>query len=243
MQETFVLAMAALLAGLSKGGLGGPVPIALTTPLLALVMPVKEAVGLILPVLIFADTFALYAYWQKWDMRYVRLLLPAAIVGILVGTLLLSNLSDDILRRILGGFTLVVIAYKVASDNFKSMAYTPRNWHGWFAGWASGFGSAIANTGSPPFTAYMLLQPSVTPVKFMGTTTLFFAIVNILKMPGYIQEDIIQVDRVISVSWTLAIIPVGVWLGYKSILWINPKAFERLMLVALFLLSFFLLVG
>jgi hypothetical protein len=243
MQETFVLALAALLAGLSKGGLGGPVPIALTTPLLTMVMPVKEAVGLILPVLIFADMFALYAYWQKWDMRYVRLLLPAAIVGIVVGTLLLSNLSDDILRRILGGFTLVAIAYKVVSDNFKSMAYTPRNWHGWFAGWAAGFGSAIANTGSPPFTAYMLLQPNVTPVKFIGTTTLFFAIVNILKMPGFIQEDIVQVDRVISVSWTLAIIPIGVWLGYKSILWINPKAFERLMLVALFLLSLFLLLG
>jgi hypothetical protein len=62
-------------------------------------------------------------------------------------------------------------------------------------------------------------------------------------MPGFIQEDIVQVDRVISVSWTLAIIPIGVWLGYKSILWINPKAFERLMLVALFLLSLFLLLG
>lgn len=243
MEDTLALAAAALLAGLSKGGLGGPIPVSLTTPVLALVMPISEAVGLLLPILIFADGFALYVYWRKWDMRYIRLLLPAAIIGIILGTFALSSLSDSLLRRMVGSLTLLAVLYKIASDHFRTLSYRPRNWHGRFAGWASGFGSAIANTGSPPFTAYMLLQPDLTPTRFIGTTTLFFASVNALKIPLFLGENVLEPDRALGSAWALAIVPIGVWLGYKSVVLINPKTFERLLLVILFAMSVYLLVG
>src|SRR5690242_8474563 len=108
-QTFFILALVALLVGFSKGGLGGPVPVSLTAPLLSMVFPVSKAVGIVLPLLIFADMFALYFYWKQWDMRYVRLLLPAAVIGVICGTLLLATLPNHTLRLILGIFTLIAV--------------------------------------------------------------------------------------------------------------------------------------
>lgn len=243
LQTFFILALVALLVGLSKGGLGGPVPVSLTAPLLSLIFPVSTAIGIVLPLLIFADMFALYFYRGKWDMRYIRLMLPAAVIGVVMGTLLLATLSDEALRLILGVFTLIAVLYRLASEFIKSLTYSPRPWHGYLAGWASGFGSALANAGAPPFTAYLLLQPGITPVTFVGTTTLFFAIVNLLKLPGFLASEALDVQQLLSIAWVLPIIPAGVWIGRKIIERINAKIFEYIMLTLLLILSLYLIIS
>ncbi|MBZ0295062.1 MAG: sulfite exporter TauE/SafE family protein [Anaerolineae bacterium] len=241
-QFIIIIILATLLIGLSKGGLGGPVPVALTTPLLSIVMPVAQAVSLALPLLIMADVLAIWAYWRLWDMRYVRLMLLPSVVGVAMGVWLLASLPDAILRPILGIFTLLVIVYKVASDRLKTIQYQPRDWHGYLAGWASGFASALANTGAPPFTAYMLLQ-RVTPITFIGTGTLFFAIVNILKLPGVIQAGLLDFDLLLQILWVIPLIPLGVWVGRKLVERFDPKTFENFMLLLLAGACLFLIFG
>lgn len=244
---TFILvtALASLLIGLSKGGLGGPVPVAMLTPLMSLVIPASQAVGIVLPLLIFADVFALVIYWRKWDPQRVRLMLPIAIVGVVMGGLLLLLLADShqdlVLRRILGFFTLIVAVYKLASEQMRSLRYQPQNWHGYLAGWAAGFGSALANVGAPPFTAYMLLQ-KVDPTAFIGTTTLFFAIINILKLPfALMSRNILDIQLMLNIAWAFLLIPLGVWIGRTFVNRINPRSFEKLMLTLLFILGLFML--
>ncbi|NWG18028.1 MAG: sulfite exporter TauE/SafE family protein [Chloroflexi bacterium] len=231
-----------LLIGLSKGGLGGPVPVALVTPLLSQVMPAAQAVGIVLPLLMVGDIFALWAYWRQWDTRQIRLLLPMAIIGIIIGTLLLASLADQdlLLRRILGLFTLLVVIYKVGSARLRKLEYRSRRWHGWLVGWLSGFGSALANVGAPPFTAYMLLQ-NVSPVTFIANTTLLFAIVNALKLPGVLLTGVLDLDQFVGVLWALPLIPPSIWLGRKFVDWVNPQVFEQLMVVLLFAASLALL--
>lgn len=243
MELYLVFALVALLIGLSKGGLGGPVPVALTAPLLSLVLPVSVAVGTILPLLMFADVFALYFYWRAWDMRYIRSMVPPAVIGVLLGTLLLATLPNDVLRRVVGAFTLIAVLYKVFANRITVFSYQPRPWHGVFAGWASGFGSSLANVGAPPFTAYMLLQPDMTPVRFVGTTTLFFALVNLLKVPGYLQAQVLNVPMLLQIAWVLPIIPFGVWLGRFITTRMSPRRFEEIMLVLLFIMAVWLLLG
>lgn len=228
-----MFAIACLLIGLSKGGLGGPLPISMVTPLLALVMDTTEAVVLVLPFLIFADVFALRVYWRKWDNRLLLFMLPSAVIGVIAGGISLSILSDTVLKIIIGVATLLVIAYKLMADYFESIDYKPQNWHSLLAGGASGFSSALANAGAPPFTVYMLLRKTES-ISFIGTATLFFAIANLLKIPIFIQRDLIQLDAFISVLWALPIIPLGVWLGRRSLDYISQVVFERIMLVLLF---------
>lgn len=241
LQINLMFAVVALLIGFSKGGLGGPVPVALTAPLLSLVIPPRTAVGVILPLLMFADVFALYFYWRRWEIRYVRLMLPAGVIGVILGTLLLATLSNETLRRIIGAFTLIAVIYKVLNDRLKSVTYRPQDWHAYLAGWGSGFGSSLANAGAPPFTAYMLLQPGMTPIPFIGTTTLFFAVINVLKLPGFLSTGVLDVDLLLRILWVLPLIPFGVWLGQTVVARMDTRVFESMMLAALFLMGLALL--
>src|ERR1044072_7176162 len=99
-----VIAILGFMIGLAKGGLGGLG--VLLTPILALVLPVALAVGVLLPMLMVDDAFALYMYWKQWDLDLVKSMLPAGIVGAIGGTFLLSWLSPSSLRITLGIFVL-----------------------------------------------------------------------------------------------------------------------------------------
>jgi uncharacterized protein len=239
-QVIVMVVVVSVIIGLSKGGMGAAL-VVLVTPLLSQVMPVKQAISVSLPLLIIADGFALWIYWKKWDMYYIRVMVLPAIGGIIVGTQLLATLSDVLLRQILAVFTLIFIAYRLVSDQLRTLEYHPQKWHGYLAGAASGFGSALANTGAPPFTAYMLLQ-RISPEAFAGTTTLFFAIVNAVKLPGLVLAGLFNVQDLLSVAWVIPLIPLGVWLGRWLLYRLNKVAFERFMLVVLFIAAMVLLV-
>lgn len=248
MDFRIVVALACLFIGLSKGGLGGPVPVAMLTPLLSLVMPASQAVGIILVPLMVGDAMAVTFYWRKWDLQVVKLLLPAAVIGILVGGFVLISLANTgqnvVIKRLIGAFTLVVVIYKVSDKMLTTIEYRPQKWHGYLAGWLAGFGSSLANVGAPPYTAYMLLQKIKDPIQFLGTTSLFFAIVNALKLPLVLSNPkVLDLHVLASILWALPLVPVGAWLGRKSIRYVNAQVFERVMLVLLFGLSVFTLVS
>jgi uncharacterized membrane protein YfcA len=196
-------------------------------------MPTAQAVSLALPLLLIGDIFALRLYWRDWDMRLIGLMLPMAALGVIGGSTLLASLPDIALRRILGGFALSFVFYKIASKQLPSVEYRPRHWHAYVSGAASGFGSALANTGSPPFTAYMLLQRDIKPTVFIGTATLFFAIINLLKLPGIVGADLLDWQQFRDILWAVPLIPISAWVGRLLTERINQQAFERLMLALL----------
>lgn len=241
MHFSLTILAAAIYVGLVKGGLG-PVAGALIVPLLSTSMPVSDAVGLTLPMLVIGDWMALPVYWRQWDGPELRLMLPGALVGLAMGIVLLTSLPDDTLRRVLGVFTLMVATYKLAGDTLVAVRYTPRRWHGVLAGWGSGFGSALANVGAPPITAYLLLR-QIAPTIFIGTTVVFFLVMNVIKFPIFLATEVIGLDQLVEIMWVLPLIPLGVWTGKRFVEGIDPQKFERLMLVLLFGVGGWLLVG
>ncbi|MCY3864831.1 MAG: sulfite exporter TauE/SafE family protein [Chloroflexi bacterium] len=242
-EEIFLYAIVGILVGLSKGGLGGPVPVALTVPLMTLIIDPQIAVALVLPLLIFADVFALYFYWRQWDRHYIVLMMAPGLIGVALGALVLDAIDAATLKRVIGSLTLLALAFKISSDRLASLAYQPRTWHGYFAGWASGFGSTLANVGAPPFTAYLLLQPKMTPRRFVGTTTLFFAVMNLTKVPSFIALDLFDYDRLLSIAWVFLLIPPAVLVARRLIDRINQQVFELMMMIPLAVLSVVLLLS
>lgn len=228
--------------GLVKGGVTGPIGGAVILPLLSQTMTVPQAAGITLPLLIVGDIFAMRFYWREWDMSLIRRLLPAAVVGIIIGLFLLVSLPDLALRRILGIFTILAIIFKLTSDSLRSVEYKPQGWHGYLAGFTSGLTSALANLGGPPMTAYLLLQ-KLQPTTYVGTMTLFFFVVNLIKVPGYLSEGVIHIPTLISIAWVMPLIPIGVWIGRWAIGKINRLWFERAMMVLLFISCLTLLFG
>ena len=140
--------------GFAKGGFGGlgaslapPARAGVLTPILALVLPVALAVGVLLPMLMVGDVFAVTMYWKEWDLDLVKRMLPAGIVGAIAGTFLLSWLSPDGLRIILGIFVWELVAYKFVSDWIQAIRYEPSPWHAPAAGLLAGLASGMFNNG------------------------------------------------------------------------------------------------
>ncbi|MBE2183864.1 MAG: sulfite exporter TauE/SafE family protein [Anaerolineae bacterium] len=236
-----IIAVVGILVGLSKGGLGAPLAV-LLVPLLSMVMPVQAAIGLSLPLLMIGDAAAMVMYWRTWEISYVKQMLLPTIIGIILGTILLAALPDLTLRRVLGVFTLIFIAYRLGADRLQRYEYQPKPWHAYLAGWLSGVGSALANTGAPPFLAYMLMQP-ITPLTLVGTTTLYFALVNLIKLPWMLMAGMLDFQEALASLWVIPIIIGAVFVGRWIVKRINQRVFEYILLSALFLAAMMLLFG
>src|SRR5690349_1553219 len=233
-----VIAFLGLMIGFAKGGFGGLG--ALLTPILALVLPVASAVGVLLPMLMVGDVFAVYMYWKEWDFDLVRRMLPAGIVGALAGTFLLSSVSPDGLRIILGIFVLISVAYKFLSDRIQKIRYEPRPWHAPAAGLLSGVASGMFNSGGPPFSSYLLLQ-KLQARPFIATSALFFALLNLIKVPGFLYTGILNVSLLLSLWWVFLFIPIGIWVARMTLTRLSPSAFEWIIVALLIFSSLWLL--
>ncbi len=227
-----VLGLAAFLIGLSKGGWGGMLG-ALITPMTALVLPPDRALGLLLPLLLFGDLFAVAAHWRRWDRGLVMVLIPGALLGVTVGTVMITTISPTALRRLLGLIVAGFVVYKLLEDRLIGrLGYTPRAWHTGAVGLLSGFASTLAHVGGPPVVAYLLLR-RVAPAALVATTALFFMVLNIIKVPYYLYAQIIDVALLGRVVWILPLIPVGIWAGKWLVQRVQRAVFERALILLL----------
>jgi uncharacterized protein len=234
-----VIAALGFLIGATKGGFN--ILGALLTPLLSLILPVSQAVGVVLPMLIVGDVFALYTYWGQWDARLAWRMLPLGAVGVLIGTILLVELPTNALRIALAIFVLFVVAYKFASDRFTRLAYRPQRWHTPAVGALTGLTSALFNNGGPAFNSYLLLL-KLPPRTFIATTAVFFALLNLLKVPGFLYAGILNMQLLLSVWWVFLFIPLGIWIARWLILRFDQRTFETIITALLILSSILLFV-
>lgn len=232
-----VIAALGFLIGITKAGFN--VLGALLTPTLSLVLPVSLAVGVLLPMLIAGDAFAVYTYWREWDTRLVRRMLPAGVVGALVGTFFLVELSPNALRIALAIFVLLIVAYRFASNRIQRLTYRPREWHAPGAGALAGLASGMFNNGGPPFNSYLLLL-KMPPRTFIATTALYFALLNLLKLPGFLVTGVLNVPLLLSLWWVFLFIPLGIWVARWLIVRINQQTFEWIIMALLIVSSLLL---
>ncbi len=233
-----VIAILGFMIGFAKGGFNGLG--ALLTPILALVLPVASAVGVLLPMLMVGDAFALYMYWKEWDLDLIKRMLPAGIIGALAGTFLLSSVSPDGLRLILGIFVLGLVAYKFLSDRIQAMRYEPRPWHAPAAGFLAGVASGMFNSGGPPFNSYLLFQ-KLKARPFIATTAIYFALLNLIKVPGFLYTGVLNLPLLFSLWWVFLFIPVGIWVARMTLTRLSPAAFEWIIIALLIFSSLWLL--
>src|SRR5215211_7559290 len=97
---------AVLLSGISKGGFGSAVG-GMGVPLMAIVISPPQAAAILLPVLCLMDLVGFRVYYKKWDAPNLRIMLPGALVGILVGTLTFGMFREDGIRILLGAIAVL----------------------------------------------------------------------------------------------------------------------------------------
>src|SRR6185503_13469265 len=172
---------AVLLVGLAKGGFSGVGMAA--TPLLALAMPPLQAVAILLPILLVQDVVSIWWYRRDYDGWNLKVMLPGAVLGVGLAWAVGSVVSDDVVRLMIGviGVTFVLNVWfgRMPPPGRPSAA------SGVFWGAGAGFTSAIASAGMPPFAVHILPQ-RMGKMRFVGTVTIFFAAVNVLRAPAYV---------------------------------------------------------
>lgn len=235
-----MIALVTFMISLSKGGLGGILG-ALATPMMALVMPANKVLGLLLPIILLADVFALYFNWGKWNVRLVALMLPGAVIGVTIGTIFIARVPIEVLKISLAVIALAFVGYKIFEKRiFDSLNYQERNWHGWLVGTTAGFASSLAHSGGPPVVIYLMLL-DVTPSVFVATLVLFFAILNLVKVPYYMYIHLFDYQQILQIAWVIPLIPLGAWLGRWMVTKITKQVFDGIM-VSLLALTAVLLI-
>ncbi|MEL6152364.1 MAG: sulfite exporter TauE/SafE family protein [Chloroflexota bacterium] len=228
----------ALIIGFAKGGLSGIAIIC--APLLGLFMPIQQAVALLLPLLLVGDAFAVWAFRGQWDNALIRLTLPAGIAGAVFGAYVLTQISDGMLRQIIGWLTLIYVGYRIIAYRLKDIDFDPPRPVAYVAGVFTGIASSLANAGAPPLAAYLLLK-RIMPVTFVAIFALYFAVVNVVKLPLFLQSGLLEWESFLQVIWAAPFVPLGVWLGRIFVQWVEPRVFEVAILIVLFVTGISLL--
>ena len=175
-------ALAAFVTGFLRGSVGGGIGLALT-PVLSLVLPAQSALGLTGFMLNLADPFILRHYWRQWDARLLRLILPTALVGILIGVWLIAGMPDNRLRKVIGAVALVLALLQLPF--MRARMHVGHHWGvGSGAGVLIGIASAVANSGGVIMGPYLAgLGLSNAAVVATGAGALVTA--NCLKVVSY----------------------------------------------------------
>lgn len=227
---------AVILLGLSKGGFAG-LGIA-STPLLALYLPPLEAAALILPTLITQDMISIYVYRRDWDYWNLKVMLPGAIVGMAVAWLLASYLSDAFVRILIGVIGVAFVANTWLRNTLDAHKATTAG--GLFWGSISGFTSFMTQAGGPPFQVHVLPQ-RLPKLVLVGTTTIFFAIVNLMKIGPYFMLSQFSAKNF---ATSLLLLPIAVLANFAGI-WLVRKMpediFYQIAYVLLLVISLVLL--
>ncbi|WP_296537615.1 sulfite exporter TauE/SafE family protein [Rhizorhabdus sp.] len=175
---------AVIMVGLGKGGFSGVGTLAM--PMLALVMSPVQAAAIMLPLLIVQDAVGVWAFRQSWSRHIMKVMLPGAVLGISAGYIFAASLPEAWILLALGLITVLFGGRQlwIARGGRAVPAHRLPDWIGALCGFGSGLTSQIAHAGSPPFQIYVLPQRLERDV-LVGTTAIFFALVNWMKVPAY----------------------------------------------------------
>ncbi len=219
--------LAALLVGFSKTGLPGLG--ILIVPLLAIVFGERASVGVLLPMLITGDVFAVAWYRRHAEWRRLFPLVPAVAAGIAVAAVVLNRIDNRQLGVLLGVLVLAMVALEVRR-RFSGWHHLPS--HPLFVqgtGLATGFGTTMGNVAGPVMNIYLMAN-GLGKHAFMGTNAWFFLLTNCSKIPIFVWQDMITRD---SLRFNLTVAPIivlGAFIGRAVLPRIPQKVFYVLIL-------------
>jgi uncharacterized membrane protein YfcA len=192
----------------------------------------KASTGLVIPMLSMADLMAVRYYRRDADWTYIRRLLPAAIVGILLGVWLGEQIDEAAFRHlftwiILGGLVLVLLQerYPIPVDKLQHPLISG------LAGLLGGFTTMVGNAAGPVMAVY-LLATRLPKQQFIGTAAWFFLVVNLFKIPfhiwvwGTLDWSSFQLNLL-----ALPAIVAGFLIGIRIVGWIPEKAFRYFIII------------
>jgi uncharacterized membrane protein YfcA len=220
-----VAAAAAFCVGMSKTGFGGLGIVSVS--LFAILFPAKESTGALLPLMIFADFFAVWFYRRHAHWPDLAKLMPATLFGIVCGWWLIPRIPDGAFTGLLGwvilGLMMLTILQRLRPHAMAIVAGHPLL--GLAAGWATGVTTMLANAAGA-IAAFYFLARRMDKMTFVGTIAWFFLIINIAKVPFSAQLGLITASSLRFDAMLLPVVVAGALAGRMLLRRVPQRLFE-----------------
>jgi uncharacterized protein len=228
--EWCLLAIAALGIGITKSGFTGMSMVHVI--LFAVVFQARDSTGVVLPMLIAGDVFAMFVYGKHANWKYVRKMMGPTMIGVIAGWLLMFRLPEFYYRPLIGSIILgLVILQIIRIWKEEWLANVPHSvWFAWSMGVLVGLTTMLANAAGPVFGLY-LLAIGLPKMEFVGTAAWFFLLLNVAKLPFSWSLGLIRMDTLALNVMLMPLIAVGLWIGSTMIKKIPQRLFDSLLLV------------
>lgn len=213
---------ALLLFSISKGGFAGGLGVA-AVPLMALVISPVQAASIMLPILCVMDLTGFIAWRRRCDMALLKLLLPGALVGILIGALMFHHLNEAIVKTLVGVMALLFAMNYWLKGRVRAPLHLPEKASAGMWSTLSGFTSFVSHAGGPPMMIY-LLPKQLEKAVLVGTLTILFTVINYTKLIPYALLGQLSADNLATAAVLAPIAPLGVKLGA----WLHDRIDEKL---------------
>lgn len=211
---------AVLIAGIAKGGFSGLMVI--SVPIMSVFGDPRQGAAILLPVLCVMDLFSVWKFRGYWDVRSLRVMVPASILGVAIGAAAFRWLNVDGIRFIVGIIGLGFVAGYLLNQKRKPESKVPNRFLGYIWGGLAGFTSFSAHSGAAPASMYLLPQ-QLDKLKLASTFAVFFTILNYVKLVPY---SLLGQLPLTNLGTSLALLPVGV-LGIQMGFWLHSAISEK----------------
>jgi len=179
-----------------------------------------------LPILIIQDAISVWTYHRAWSAWNLKVLLPGSVLGVGAGWLFARYLSNAAIELTVGSIALVFVLNMWVGSWLRAyrgrppaIARRPHPAMGVVWGALSAFTSTLVQVGAPPFQIHMLPQ-RLDKLTLVGTTVIFFAILNLMKIVPYFALGQFSprnlVTSAILLPLAVATNFLGIWLVTKT---------------------------
>jgi hypothetical protein len=226
--QWLAIGSAVFLLGLSKSGIKGIGIIIIV--ILAFVFGEKSSTGVLLPMLIVADIFAVIYYNRHAQWKYIFRLLPWMIVGVLVGVWVGNNISEVLFKRIMAIIIIGSVLILFYSEQRKSNNIPKNKFFASVTGFLAGFATMVGNLAGPISNIYFLAM-RFPKNEFIGTAAWLFFIINVFKLPfHFFVWKTVTVDSLIINSVLVPIVILGFFVGVSIVKLISNVNYRRFIL-------------
>jgi uncharacterized membrane protein YfcA len=216
---------AVILVGLSKGGLGGSMGF-IGVPLMTLAMPPVQAAAILLPILVLMDLVSLWSWRGVYERSILKTMMPGAMIGIAIGWLTATLVTESEIRFILGAVAIVFVG-RWLYQQFRRGAVghaSPNAVAAPFWGTVAGFTSFVAHAGGPPYQVYTL-PLGLNPKVFTGTSVIFFAVTNAVKLVPYFALGQFDTANLTASAALMPLAPLSTIAGAFVVKRMRPEVF------------------
>jgi len=221
--------LGSFLLGVAKGGIKGLG--AIISIMLALVFGSKASTGIVMPLLICGDIFAVIYYNRHTRWFYLRRLMPWVVIGVLIGVWYGKDLAENQFKIGMAIIILVSAVFMGFTESNKSIQIPDNKIFAAIMGSLSGFSTMVGNLAGP-FSELYFLAVRVPKEIFIGTAAWLFFMTNIFKLPFHIWVwKTIHMDSLFVDLILLPPLIVGLIAGIKLVKVINQKQFRMLIII------------